>query len=64
MRLREHLADYTKEELLEQARSFEIRKCSGLRKAELIDRIAESFCTADMLRGRLSCLTKIGRAHV
>lgn len=58
MRLREHLADYTKEELLEQARSFEIRKCSGLRKAELIDRIAESFCTADMLRGRLSCLTK------
>lgn len=58
MRLREHLADYTKEELLEQARSFEIRKCSGLRKAELIDRIAESFCAADMLRGRLSCLTK------
>lgn len=58
MRLKERLADYTKEELLEQARSFEIRKCSGLRKAELIDRIAESFCTADMLRNRLSCLTK------
>lgn len=58
MLLREHLADFTKEELLDQARSFEIRKCSGLRKAELIDRIVENFCTADMLRTRLSCLTK------
>ena len=29
MLLREYLTEYTKEELLDQARSFEIRKCSG-----------------------------------
>lgn len=58
MLLREHLAHFTKEELLDQARSFELRKCSRLRKAELIDRIVETFCTVDMLRTRLSCLTK------
>ena len=34
--------EYTKEELLDHARSFEIRKCSGLRKADLIDRIEQN----------------------
>ena len=58
MLLREYLTEYTKEELLEQARSFEIRKCSGLRKADLIDRIVDNFCTEEMLRSRLACLTK------
>ncbi len=58
MLLREHLEEYTKEELLEQARSFELRKCSKLRKAALIDRILECFCSEDMLRNRLACLTK------
>ena len=43
MFLREYLTKYTKEELLDQARSFEIRKCSGLRKADLIDRIVDNF---------------------
>lgn len=35
-----------------------MRKCSGLRKAALIDRIMECFCTEEMFRSRLSCLTK------
>lgn len=58
MLLREYLTEYTKKELLDQARSFEIRKCSGLRKADLIDRIVDNFCTEEMLRSRLACLTK------
>ena len=58
MLLREYLTEYTKEELLDRARSFEIRKCSGLRKADLIDRIVDTFCTEEMLRSRLACLTK------
>lgn len=58
MLLREYLTEYTKEELLDQARSFEIRRCSGLRKAELIDRIVDNFCTEEMLRSRLACFTK------
>ena len=58
MLLREHLEEYTREQLLDQARSYELRKCSGLRKAALIDRILECFCTEEMLRNRLTCLTK------
>ena len=58
MLLREYLTENTKEELLDQARSFEIRKCSGLRKADLIDTIVDTFCTEEMLRSRLACLTK------
>lgn len=58
MFLREYLTKYTKEELLDQARSFEIKKCSGLRKADLIDRIVDTFCAEEMLRSRLACLAK------
>jgi hypothetical protein len=58
MLLREHLKEYTREQLLDQARTFELRKCSQLRKAELIDRIVEEFCTEEMMRARLTCLTK------
>jgi hypothetical protein len=58
MRLRDSLTKYTKEELLDQARSFEIRKCSGLRKAQLIDKIVTNFCTEEVIRSRLACLTK------
>ena len=58
MLLRERLEEYTREQLLDQARSFELRKCSRLRKAALIDRILECFCTEEMFRSRLSCLTK------
>lgn len=58
MLLREHLEKYTKEQLLDQARCFEMKKCSGLRKAALIERITECFCTEEMLRSRLVCLTK------
>lgn len=58
MLLREHLEEYTKEQLLDQARSFELRKCSGLRKAALIERVLECFCTENMFRSRLACLTK------
>lgn len=58
MLLREYLEGYTKEQLLDQARGFELRKYSGLRKAALIERILECFCTEEMLRSRLACLTK------
>ena len=58
MLLKERLSEYTKDNLLDQARSFEICGCSGLRKAELIDRIVKEFCTEEMLRSRLACLTK------
>ena len=58
MLLREYLTTYTREELLEHARSFEIRKCSKLRKADLIDRIVDTFCAEEMLKSRLACLTK------
>ena len=58
MLLREYLEEHTRDELLDYARSIELKKCSGLRKAELIERIVTDFCTEDMLRSRLSCLTK------
>lgn len=58
MLLREHLNHYTKQQLLEQARNLEIPGRSGLRKAELIEKIVESFCSENMLRERLACLTK------
>lgn len=58
MLLKEHLEECTKDQLLDQARSLELKKCTGLRKAALIDRIIECFCAEDMLRNRLACLTK------
>ncbi|MCM1182406.1 MAG: SEC-C metal-binding domain-containing protein [Roseburia sp.] len=58
MLLREHLKEHNKDELLFLARGLELQKCSILRKQALIDRIAEAFCTEEMLRIRLSCLTK------
>lgn len=58
MLLREYLNGYKKDELLNQAKILEIKKCSRLRKAEIIDKITEEFCTEEMLRSRLSCLTK------
>lgn len=58
MLLKEHLETYTKEQLITEAKSFELKRISGLRKAELIERIVECFCAKDMLRKRLVCLTK------
>lgn len=58
MLLREYLEEHTRDELLDYARSIELKKCTGLRKAELIERIVTDFCTEHMLRSRLSCLTK------
>ncbi|SFR65195.1 SEC-C metal-binding domain-containing protein [Anaeromicropila populeti] len=58
MQLREKLEYSTKQELLDQARSFELKKCSRLRKEQLIDRIVTCFCSEEMLRSRLACLTK------
>ena len=52
------MTEYRKEELLDQARSFEIRKCSGLRKADLIDRIVDNFCTEEMLEADQHALQK------
>ena len=58
MQLREKLAESTRQELLDQARSFELSKCSGLKKDQLIDRIMTCFCSEEMVRSRLACLTK------
>ncbi len=58
MLLRDHLNELTRQELLEEARSFELKRYSGLRKAELIDRLVENFCTEKVLRSRIACLTK------
>lgn len=58
MQLREKSAESTRQELLDQARSFELSKCSGLRKDQLIDRIVTCFCSEEMVRSRLVCLIK------
>ena len=58
MLLREYLEEHTRDELLSYARSIELKKCSGLRKAELIEKIVADFCAENVLRSRLTCLTK------
>lgn len=58
MFLREYLTKYTKEELLDQARSFEIKKCSGLRKADLINRIVDTFVPRKCLEADWHALQK------
>ena len=58
MLLREYLEEHTRDELLSYARSIELKKCSGLRKAELIEKIVADFCAENALRSRLTCLTK------
>ena len=58
MLLREYLKEWTKEDLLNEARSYELKNCSRLKKDDLIDRIVEYLTTEEALRGRLSCLTK------
>ena len=58
MLLREYLKEWTKEDLLNEARSYELKNCSRLKKDDLIDRIVEYLTTKEALRGRLSCLTK------
>lgn len=58
MRLREYLHEFTKVELLELAKSFELRRYSSLRKAELIDKIVDHFFSDEIMRSRMVCLTK------
>lgn len=58
MLLRKHLEQYSREQLLDQAKSFGIRRCFRFQKAALIDRILGCFCTEEMLRSRITCLTK------
>lgn len=57
MRLKEYMANYTREQLLDQARSLELRNYSKLRKADLIEQITDGFCTEKVMRSRLACLT-------
>lgn len=57
MQLREKLAERTRQELLDQAKSFNLKKCSGLRKDQIIDRIITCLCSEEMVRSRLACLT-------
>ena len=58
MQMKTYLSEYTRKELLDEARSLELKKCSTLRKADLIDRIVDCFCSEEFLRSRLSCLTQ------
>lgn len=58
MQLKEKLKENTKQELLDHARSLEIRGYSGLRKEQLIDKIVSHLCSEGILRSRLACLTK------
>ncbi len=58
MLLREYLDGFTKQQLLEQAKILELKKYSGLKKSELVQKILESYCTEKVIRERLSCLTK------
>lgn len=48
---------YSKESLVNIARDLKIRGYSGLRKADLIDRIVEGFCSENWLKNRLGSLT-------
>lgn len=57
MLLRERFAEYPKEYLSNLAKLYGITKISKLRKAELIDRIVEWFCTEKAFRERMACLT-------
>lgn len=57
MLLKNHLEKCTKEQLLAEAKGFQLKNYSKLKKAELIECIVESFCGEEMLRRRLSCLT-------
>ena len=52
MLLREYLKEWTKEDLLNEARSYELKNCSRLKKDDLIDRIVEYLTTEEALRGR------------
>ena len=54
MLLREYLKEWTKEDLLNEARSYELKNCSRLKKDDLVDRIVEYLTTEEALRGRLS----------
>ena len=51
MLLREYLKEWTKEDLLNEARSYELKNCSRLKKDDLIDRIVEYLTTEEALRG-------------
>lgn len=52
MLLREYLKEWTKEDLLNEARSYELKNCSRLKKDDLIDRIVEYLTTEEALRGQ------------
>jgi hypothetical protein len=57
MLLSENLNSLTRAQLLDMARDLLLSKCSQLRKAPLVERIKEAFCTEETLRARLTCLT-------
>jgi hypothetical protein len=58
MQLRDKLTEITRQGLLEYARDFGLSRCSGLKKNDLINRITTYFCSEEVLRSRLACLTK------
>lgn len=57
MLLKERLSEYKKDKLIQYAKDLELKNYSGLRKAALIDKICAAFCTEEMMRSRLSCMT-------
>ena len=58
MLLKNFLEEHTRDALLDYARSMELKKCSRLRKAALIEKILHDFCTEEILKSRLVCLTE------
>lgn len=58
MLLKEYLdKTYTRDVLIFYAKVFEVKGYSKLRKQELITKILDNFCTEEMFRKRLACLT-------
>ena len=59
MLLKEYLSeDFTKDQLIDFARMYDIKNYSGLRKAELIEKIAKDFCNEKIIRNRVAALSE------
>ena len=58
MLLKEYLIeDCTKDQLISFARVFDFKNYSGLRKAELAEKLAKDFCSEKFIRNRIAALS-------
>ena len=58
MLLKEHLQEFTKKELIDEARNLGLKNYSKLGKTQLIEKLVEGFCSEIIFRNRMACLTK------